>query len=460
MKNIEFSNATIQLSLASFTTDPGISVVVNNISLDTPVGDYRITGNRPSAYTVALSGNDSFHVDSGVAPFPIFVSNTNNTIGGEGDISAAIVLQDADTELTIQLLGRLTSSMVMNGGTLTLANDLHLANGVMFVGDDRVNLNSAGLYLGSQDLTWSGNTYWSGNGGAIFLNANVSLSGTWTFDGSCVVHGNDHSIDLGATGNIFVDSNSSVMFHGLRLENAGNVHCVDDTSTIILDDVIWCEHDGDSLFSSGAIRFINKVKLHGNGVFVYSTSQTSTICSSSKLVMDEGMTFSYAPSVAGKDLLEFEDSSARFILDAASLFSTATGMQLKTGRLEIKGNAEILSDTILVPTPIPHILNEGITFGTGSAEDDFTCVLIGGANLSLTAGTLVYNNTDPDLLIIESKSSLLKIGEQARLTLDESLRLVTGGIEFGNHATLMIKNGKTFTGSIFPLGYLHRRSKA
>ena len=113
-----------------------------------------------------------------------------------------------------------------------------------------------------------------------------------------------------------------------------------------------------------------------------------------------------------------------------------------------------------MPIPIPNILNEGITFGTGSAEDDCTCVLIGGANLLLTTGTLVYNNSDPDLFIIESKSSLLKIGAQARLTLDQSLRLVTGGIEFGNHATLMIKNGKTLTSSIFPLGYLHRRSKS
>ena len=460
MKDIRFSDATIELSLASFTTDPGISVNISNVILDTPVGDYRLTGSRPSAFTIALTGNgDSLFVDSGVAPFPILVSNTNNTIGGEGDITAAIVLQDSDTELTSQLTGRLTSNMVMNGGSLTLINDLHLGNGVMFVGNGSVNLNSAGLHLGSQSLMWGGNTYWVGSGGAIHFNSDVSLVSTWTFSGTCMLHGNGHTVDLGDTGEIWIDSNSSVMLHELRVENAGRMRCVDDTGVITLDEAIWCQHDSDSLFSNGALRFKNKVRMHGNGVFVYSTSQTSTIHSSSKLIMEEGMTFSYDPPVAVKDLLEFEDSSSQLILKAASLHSTATGMQMKKGTLNIQGQSELSSDSIIVQTPIPHILNEGIMFGSGVAADNFTCVLVGGVNLSLTQGTLVYKNTDPDLIILESGASLLKIGVQAQLTLDESLRLVSGGIEFGNHATLMIKNGRALTSSIFPLGYLHRRSK-
>ncbi len=398
-------------------------------------------------------------MDSESLPFAVLVSGTNNTIGGEGDISGVVTLQDSASELTSRIIGHILSSPVMNGGTIIQEQDLHLGNGVVFSGDGIVNIGGYELQFGSQMLMWAAATTWVVAGGSLNLHANISLSGTWTFNGDCMVHGNKHTIDLGDTGEIWIDSNSSVMLHELRLENAGNVRCVDDTGVITLDEAIWCQHDADSLFSNGALRFKNKVRMHGNGVFVYSTSQTSTIYSSSKLIMEEGMTFSYDPPVAVKDLLEFEDSSSQFILKAASLHSTATGMQMKKGTLDIKGQSDLSSDSIIVQTPIPHILNEGIMFGSGVAADNFTCVLVGGVNLSLTQGTLVYKNTDPDLIILASGASLVKIGEQAQLTLDESLRLVTGGIEFGNHATLMIKNGRTLTSSIFPLGYLHRRSK-
>ena len=461
MKDFLFEDVTVQLNpLTSFSLDPGVQSRVRNIALETPVGNYRITGSRQSVASINLEGNgDYVFVDSESFPFVISVSGTDNTIGGEGDISGIITLQDSSTELTTKLLGNVLSSPVMNGGAINLEHDLHLANGTLLSGDGTVDISTYGFYFGSNDLAWSGGIIWVGAEGFLNLNANISLSGTWTFNGSCIVHGNKHTIDLGDTGEIWIDSNSSVMLHELRFENAGNVRCVDDTGVITLDDTIWCQHDADSLFSNGALRFKNKVSMHGNGVFVYSTSQTSTIHSSSKLIMEEGMTFSYDPPVAVKDLLEFEDSSSQFILKTASLHSTATGMQLKKGTLDIQGQSELSSDVVIVQTPIPHILNEGIMFGSGVAADNFTCVLVGGVNLLLTQGTLVYNNTDPDLIILESGASVLNIGEEAQLTLDESLRFATGGIEFGNHATLMIKNGKTLTSSMFPLGYLHRRSK-
>ncbi len=464
MKSILFSGATIQTTLASFTTDSGVSVSISNVALESSVGNYRITGSRPSAYTIALSGGgDSFYVDSGVAPFPISASGTNNTIGGAGDIAGTITLQDSSAALTLQLLGLLTSDAVMNDGTLTLANDLYLGSGVMFTGNGTINLSDYSLYFGSETKSWSDNTYWSGSGGAMHFNSNISLSGTWTFGGNVVVHGNDQTFDLGATGNIFVDSNSSVMFHGLRLENVSdeNIQCVDDTSVIMLDDVAWCQSDSSSYnFDTGALRFTHKVLMCGNdSLFVYSTSETSTICSESKLVLDTGFTFSYDPGVASKNLLAFEDESSKLTLKSSTLHSTATGMQLKKGGLEAKGESYLSSDKAIVQANVPRILDEGIMFGSGTAADDFSCVIVGGASLTLSGGTLVYNNTVSNLLVIENTMSNLHIDALARLVLDQSMQVATGGIEFGNHATFTIKNGKTFTGSIFPLGYLHRGSK-
>jgi len=466
MQSINFSNMTLQTvpGSAAFTNDTGVSVRLTNIAIEGSAGNFRITATRSSSSLLSLTGNgDSYYVDSGVSVPLISVSGTNNTIGGAGDIITLITLQDGSAVLTLRLVGLLARSIVMNDGTVILANDLTLGGGVMFTGNGTVDISDDGLYFGASDLSWSDNTYWSGSGGALHFNSNISLSGTWTFGGDVVIHGNDQILDLGTTGNIFVDSNSSVMFHGLRLENVSdeNVQCVDDTATIILDDAVWCQPASSSFsFNTGALRFVHRVLMCGNNsLFVYSTSETSTICYESMLVLDNSFTFSYDPGIASKSLMEFEDESSKLILKSSSLHSTATGMQLTKGVLTIKGDSYLSSDKMIAQAHVPYILDEGITFGSGAAAEDFSCVIIGGASLTLTEGTLVYNNTDADLVIIENTMSLLHIAQEARLVLDESLRLVTGGIEFGNHATLMIKNGKTFTGSMFPLGYFHRRSK-
>lgn len=461
MKDIVFSDATIKTSLASFTTDAGIAVNATDIGLEYDVGNYRLTGSRPSSYTFALNGGgDSFYADSGVVEWPIAISGTSNTIGGSGDITGTITLQDSSTVLTLQLLGLLATDVVMNDGTVILANDLYLGNGVMFTGNGIVNLNNNSLHLGSEALSWGGNTYWSGSGGAIHFNTNISLSGTWTFSGNVMVHGNKQTIDLGETGKIWIDSDSTVMFHGITLDHAGNIQCVDDSSRIILDDVTWCQGEGGFYsFDKGAFRFKHKVFFCCDGTFVYHTSQTSTICGDSELVLDNGFTFSYDPGINSKSLLEFADEASSLILKSATLHSTATGMQLTKGRLNVKGDSYLSTEKIVIYTTMQQYLDEGITFGSGVAADDFTCCIIGGASLTLSGGTLVYNNTASNLLLIENGSSLLHIAGGARLVLDQSLQLTVSGIEFGNYATLLTKTGKTFSGSIFPLGYLYRRSK-
>ncbi len=175
--------------------------------------------------------------------------------------------------------------------------------------------------------------------------------------------------------------------------------------------------------------------------------------------MDTGFTFSYDPGINQKNLIEFEAESSTLVLKSASLHSTATGMQLTKGVLKVKGDSYLSSEKIIVYTTMPQYLDEGIMFGSGTAADNFMCNIVGGASLTLSEGTLVYNNTVSNLLLIENKMSLLHIGQEARLVLDESLNVATGGVEFGNHATLLTKTGKSFVGSIFPLGYIYRRSK-
>ncbi len=465
--DLTIQNLTIELlsqSVPAIEFASGKSLSYESACVRLPDAEYDLTCNQSESNTYLLNGNCTLFMTKGIIPINVSISGSGNKVQGSGSISGTVALLDSGTEITSYLSGFIKDTVTLNDGTFTLSEDLQVSNGVMFGGDGTINLGSYDLTFGSEALAWSGNTYWSGSGGAIHLNSDVSLVGTWTFSGNVVLHGNDQTIDLGSTGNIFVNSNSSVMFHGLRLENVSdeNIQCIDDTAVIMLDDATWCQPDSSSCrFDAGSLRFIHKVLMSGNNsLFVYSTSETSTICAESRLVLDANFTFSYDPGTASKGLLEFEKESSKLVLKSASLHSTATGMQLTKGKLEVKGDSYLSSEKIIIYTTRPQYLDEGISFGSGTVDDDFTCVISEGSTLSLVQGTLVYNNTVPNLLMFNNPTTLLSIAGGARLVLDESLQLTAGGIEFGNHATLTIANGKTFTGSIFPLGYLHRLSKS
>ncbi len=457
IQNLEIELLSQSVPAVEFAS--GKSIAYESASVRLPDVVYDLTCNQSESNTYLLDGNSILFMTKGILPMNVSISGSGNQLHGNGSISGAVTLLDSNADITSDLDGFIKNTITLNGSVFSLAEDIHFTNGVMFAGNGTINIGSNILSFGEQDLSLSNTLYWSGSNGMLVFNSNVSLSGTWTLSGDCEINGNGHTIDLGDSGAIYIDSNSFALFHNVELEKAANVQCVDDTSCIILDDVKWGQHDDDIVFSQGSFRFKNKTVLHGSGVFVYSTSQTSTILSSAKLVMDGGMTFSYDPAVAVKDLLEFEDSTSRFILKTSSLHSTATGMQFKTGKVYIHGACQFSSDKVIVQAHVPRLLDEGIMFGSGQTSDNCLCTLIGGATLTLSRGSIVYNNTDSSLFVIESDTTLLKIAAEARLVLDQSLQLVRGGVEFGNHATLLTKTGKSLVASIFPLGYIHRRSK-
>lgn len=456
MRDFVFETLTNNLDpLTAFSLDPGVSLRGSNMDLETPFGNYRISGRRGSATEVSLEGNgDYIFVDFESWPFAISVGGTDNTIGGEGDIAGTITFQDSSAELTSRLLGRIHSNVVMNGGSLSLGQDLHLASGILLSGDAIVNLGDHGLYFGPQVLTWSGGINWISSDGSLNLNANLSLSGTWTVNGSCTIHGNGYAIDLGATGALVVGENSSLSLYNVTLKSIGgdNVRCISDDSVIILDKMRWQqEADQDYTFTIGSFRWIDKVQMSGSSSFVYQTVQTSTIDSCSQLKFDTDFTFSYdAPA---PNLIHFVDSSSKIILAGATLHATSTGLELTTGKMDVIADSSISSEVILTDV---DIIDNGIMFGLGLLVEDFKVELFPNVALNCISGSVKYNNIDSQQLQMVNNVSRIHFYSGTTLWLYANFDIRPGCIEFDDQARIMQALDKTITGSIMPRGFLIR----
>jgi len=452
LQDFIFQDVSVQLNpLTSFILAPGVQSRVIDIALETPFGNYRVTGSRHSVASINLEGSgDYVYVDTQSFPFAVFVSGTNNTMGGAGDVAGIITLQDDATALTMQLLGHLTASPVLNGGSITLDHNLSLGNSVVFGGNGTLHLGEYGLHTGAESTTWSGDILWTSVGGPIQMNSSISLSGTWTFQGNCLINGNGHKIDLGDTGEIWVDSSSRLMLHDIYIDNATRVHCVDDSAIIALDNVIWSQGDGIYVFDNGALQLYNKVIMNGTGRFVYQTSQTSTLAGYATLQLDSGFTFSYDAPAA--NLLYFTDATGKLVLSDATLHATSAGLELTTGIMEVTDSSFIASEIITEGA----LIDNGITLGSGVFAEDFEIKIYPNTSLSCTSGRVKYKNTSPSLVNMLSNLSSLHFYTGTILELVESIDVRPGYVEFEDRTSLLSATGKTFTGSLVPRGYLYR----
>ena len=112
----------------------------------------------------------------------------------------------------------------------------------------------------------------------------------------------------------------------------------------------------------------------------------STIDSASKLIIDQGISFNYAPATNFRNLLVMTDSSSVLQMTNATLISTATGVQLTKGTLFVDGNMTIQSAAASSA--------EAVIFGDGTPADDLLVRLLPGAGIQVTSGFLNYQNAN------------------------------------------------------------------
>ena len=110
----------------------------------------------------------------------------------------------------------------------------------------------------------------------------------------------------------------------------------------------------------------------------------STINSLSTLLLDKGLTFSYAPTAARRSLIYMTDKTSWLYVDGCTLHSTRTGLTLTRGT--------VLFDNKVTLSGEGRYTSEAIQFGNGVASSDLDIRLLSGAMLDVY-GRLEYQNT-------------------------------------------------------------------
>ena len=155
-----FSNVTIKVDPASaLTVTDGTQVNYDNCKMIMPGVKFSITGSRYNTYTSLLDGNEEVFLEEGSLPLYFLIANSGNLIRGNGNLTGVITLQDGDAELRFNLDGNVQNNIILNGGKITLLNDLEFSLDKYPLGDGEINLSFNDLILGSQELYWTSTIY-------------------------------------------------------------------------------------------------------------------------------------------------------------------------------------------------------------------------------------------------------------------------------------------------------------
>ena len=451
-----YVNQNMVLSALSFEVELGSTLEVaagktlsyEGVQALTPMGEFDITGIRYNDVANLLGGNHTIFLTKGDLPLATLVSGVGNTIQGNGKVTGPVTFLASSAELTWDAQGILGGDLTLNGGAITLGNDLLLASATYINGPGTVHMASKQVSFGAQSLTCNMPLYWDGSDATIKLRADLALSSAWTFSGVTEFNGDGHTLNLNG-GELIIEDGSHLTIKNMHITgiSSNNIRCLDEGGLLTLKNVHW-DQTGDYTFAAGAMRIEKKVKMHGNDfVFAYQSNMTSTIVSNATWKLDEGITFSYDPAiVAAKNLLTFQDNTATLVLNGATLHTTVTGLELQHGNLLIERDSFISSE--IEYKQDEQIIDEGITFGTALASsDDCVVTILSGVVLHVTQGSLNYKNVASTSWDMISDRSLLRMMTGTTLRLYETLDSGVGIVSFAPNTILARATGKKIMGS-------------
>lgn len=185
-----------------------------------------------------------------------------------------------------------------------------------------------------------------GNRTTIELAKDETLTGTWSFEGACVLRGNGQTLTLGSLGKINVDkSGSSLLFENITIAGLSdkNLRCLNNSCSFLFKDTKLVLSD-DFVVDTGFFNVLDQLKIVGAKTLTYATDQQSTIASNASVYLAKNGTFNYAPPVADSTLINMTDETSTLWLDNATLSVTTTGFRLIDGTLMV-ANKSFLENT-------------------------------------------------------------------------------------------------------------------
>jgi len=370
----------------------GVDVYYDNLSFAHPGIGYTINAVRcqdPAGAILMTGGGNSIISKTGSMPIWPLITGSDNSIYGNGGLDNPIYLLDGSAILNLGLNGLLRGDVDLGGGKVVLTDSVLFADtGAMFAGTGTVNASNKQVYIGTQDYVIRSTIYWDCNDAFIVPVADMRLTSIWTVSGVCTVFGNGEStLSLNPTGTIVVERGSTLSLKDIAIKGlkAEQIYCKDNSGKIICDNVTWVQDSGYT-FSKGAFDVLNNLIMDGgNKRFVFKSNRPFTIKAGADMACEQGFEFAYQPSSVSRTLFNFEDSTATLRLNAATLSSTATGLQLTKGKL-------VIEDTCYLQSAATYKA-EGIVFGDGtSAANNVTIDILPEATLNLASGYLDYKN--------------------------------------------------------------------
>lgn len=428
----------------------GKTLTFSSVQIDRPNGVFDITAQQFSPVALLLRGDDDqIFITKGSLPVGLVVQSTGSTIRGTGTIDGPIILTGPTVQLNWTNLGTLSSTLIFNGGTVTLNSDLFLVSGGVLVGPGVIDLNNKAMQFGVEPFTQSTPLTFQGEG-TIKLNSKATIASTLTFQNKCTIEGKNNILDL-SSGELVIDSGATLILKDLILDQVSgtNIRCVDDTGIIQLNNTKIIL-DGTFTFTNGAFKFQNKNTLSGLYSFAYQSIMTSTILADSQLIFDNGFTFSYDPPIfdGSNKLLQFIDDSSELVFNGSSMITTTSGIELTKGTTRVKRTSNISSDVKSAP---------GITFGDGAnVLNDLKVIVLPGVQLNVTKGSFTINNVSPSKILLLNPLAALHMNANTFLKIRQNLTLNDGSIFFDANTVLGVSKGKVLAGSINPLGKLVR----
>ncbi len=169
---------------------------VNGGTLEKDGVEMELVGEYALDDVITLDGNKTLEVVHGEVPYSIAVEGSGNTILGSPTFSSPIVFDDqAPAELTMQMRTVLNQVIQLNSGTLKLANELTLANGVQPVGPGAISTQGYPLIFNSSLLTMTNQLALNDNSYVVF-NGDCKLQNAITINGKVSINMNGHTLDM------------------------------------------------------------------------------------------------------------------------------------------------------------------------------------------------------------------------------------------------------------------------
>ena len=368
---------------------------------------------NPTTSTILLEGNERAVLDAGVHVAGISISGSGNTVLGQPNIESDITLADADAAVTLGLQSELDHNVVLNGGALTLSEDLVFADGNFVSGSGTVNTNKRALVTGREKLTASSPLTFASTSNVV-CNGPVALTDTWTCVGAVSVQGNNNVFDVSQG--------------ALSLANASDVLTLVDVQMpqVMQISLVFGHADAKLKLSGGKLQFAQDVSIAGVVEVVGDTI----------FVLDENS-------------LTFANGS-KLIVDAATLWYDSKGVDFYTenkDRIELKNGGSIKqvgSDSAgLTVSSALHLVNDyhvdasNKFVATFSANDASYTIDAGGHALTfahaasemvvvgdeytgtkLTLENMVIQNFAPRYVTVNANSSLI-YGDGTRLVMSK-----------------------------------------